>query len=119
MNKDFEKLPEIAKILKDLHHTIIWFGADGLYHTSFNLTDEVCFLNGALYAYQEQQKDYVCDCGFLDTVDEPDIVSIDNLKDAMLKLSSTLSVFGKEAFINELDDLMLKNGINLKQELLK
>lgn len=113
MRQEFEKLPEVAEALQLVD------GFDGNKYHSLNNHRTADWLNGALYAYQEQQKDYVCDCGFLDTVDEPDIVAIDNLKDAMLKLSSTLSVFGKEAFINELDDLMLKNGINLKQELLK
>lgn len=54
MREQFEKLPEIASILDGLHHTIVWFGDDNKYHTSFNF--DVSFINGAWYAFQEQQK---------------------------------------------------------------
>lgn len=53
VNKDFEKLPEIAERLKH-----VWWNEDtGQYcdagkHPNTNGT----FLNGALYAYQEQQQ---------------------------------------------------------------
>lgn len=53
MRSEFEKLPEIAKNLD----VLIWFGDDNIYHSAFiNLQDIVCFINGAWYAYQEQQK---------------------------------------------------------------
>lgn len=64
LREQFEKLPEIASILDGLHHTIVWFGDDNKYHTSFNF--DVSFINGAWYAFQEQQKkidsmlDHVC-----------------------------------------------------------
>ena len=49
----FEKLPEIADSLSE--H--IYFGGDGFYHSSLvNFQGLVNWLNGAWYAFQEQQK---------------------------------------------------------------
>ena len=49
----FEKLPEIADSLSE--H--IYFGGDGFYHSSLvNFQGLVNWLNGAWYAWQEQQK---------------------------------------------------------------
>ena len=61
MNKireEFENLPEIAEIFKGLHPTIIWFcDKSNKYATSFSgFDDRVMWLNGAWYAFQEQQK---------------------------------------------------------------
>ena len=56
--EEFEKLPEIAEIFKGLHPTIIWFcDKSNKYATSFSgFDDRVMWLNGAWYAFQEQQK---------------------------------------------------------------
>lgn len=48
----FEKLPEVKSRLDGLHHTIIWFGDDSLYHTTFiGMKETVSWLNGAFYAF--------------------------------------------------------------------
>ena len=53
MREKFEKLPEIADSLSE--H--IYFGDDGFYHSSLvNFQGLVNWLNGAWYAFQEQQK---------------------------------------------------------------
>ena len=53
MREQFEKLPEIADSLSE--H--IYFGGDGFYHSSLvNFQGLVNWLNGAWYAWQEQQK---------------------------------------------------------------
>ena len=53
MREQFEKLPEIATSLSQ--H--IYFGDDGLYHSDLiNFQKLVCWINGAWFAYQEQQK---------------------------------------------------------------
>ena len=53
MREEFEKLPEIADSLSE--H--IYFGGDGFYHSSLvNFQGLVNWLNGAWYAWQEQQK---------------------------------------------------------------
>lgn len=53
MREQFEKLPEIADSLSE--H--IYFGGDGFYHSSLvNFQGLVNWLNGAWYAFQEQQK---------------------------------------------------------------
>lgn len=53
MRTEFEKLPEITNSLSE--H--IWFGDDNLYHSSLiNFQGLVNWLNGAWYAFQEQQK---------------------------------------------------------------
>ena len=53
MREKFEKLPEIADSLSE--H--IYFGGDGFYHSSLvNFQGLVNWLNGAWYAFQEQQK---------------------------------------------------------------
>ena len=50
---ELEKLPEIADSLSE--H--IYFGGDGFYHSSLvNFQGLVNWLNGAWYAWQEQQK---------------------------------------------------------------
>lgn len=49
--KKFEQLPEVHKKIGHLQPTIIWFGDDGLYRTSFNFQDTVNWLNGAFYVY--------------------------------------------------------------------
>lgn len=53
MSRDqFEKLPEVADSLSE--H--IYFGSDNLYHSSLiNFQGLVNWLNGAYYAFQEQQ----------------------------------------------------------------
>lgn len=58
MREDFEKLPEVHKKLKDLHPTIVWFcDQENKYASSFEgFQNMVIWLNGAYYAYQEQQK---------------------------------------------------------------
>ena len=58
MREQFEKLPEVHKKLKDLHPTIVWFcDQENKYASSFNgFQNMVIWLNGAWYAYQEQQK---------------------------------------------------------------
>ena len=53
IREEFEKLPEIADSLSE--H--IYFGGDGFYHSSLvNFQGLVNWLNGAWYAFQEQQK---------------------------------------------------------------
>lgn len=53
MRSEFEKLPEI----KDNLSCHIYFGGDDLYHTALiNFQELVNWLNGAWYAFQEQQK---------------------------------------------------------------
>lgn len=53
MRKQFESLPEIKEILGSLHPTIIWFGDDNKYHTSFSGFDNaVIRLNGAWDIYK-------------------------------------------------------------------
>lgn len=58
MREQFEKLPEVHKKLKDLHPTIVWFcDQENKYASSFEgFQNMVIWLNGAYYAYQEQQK---------------------------------------------------------------
>ena len=52
MREQFEKLPEIADSLSE--H--IYFGSDNLYHSALiNFQGLVNWLNGAWYAFQEQQ----------------------------------------------------------------
>ena len=50
---EFENLPKVKEVLEGLHHTIIWFGDHGLYHTSFDFTDTVNWLNGGFYIFCE------------------------------------------------------------------
>lgn len=52
----FEKLPEVKRKIGHLHPTIIWFGDDGLYRTSFDFGDTVNWLNGAFFAYGKSYK---------------------------------------------------------------
>ena len=54
--KMFELLPEVRDKLSRLHPTIIWFGDDGMYHTSFDFKDTVNWLNGAFYAFGKKYK---------------------------------------------------------------
>lgn len=58
MRGQFEKLPEVYKKLKELHPTIVWFSdQENKYASSFEgFQGMVIWLNGAWYAYQEQQK---------------------------------------------------------------
>lgn len=58
MRGQFEKLPEVYKKLKELHPTIVWFSdQENKYASSFEgFQNMVIWLNGAWYAYQEQQK---------------------------------------------------------------
>ena len=61
MNKlivEFEKLETVSEIFNGLHPTIIWFSdTESKYETSFvNFEGKVIWLNGAWYAFQEQQK---------------------------------------------------------------
>ena len=53
----FELLPEVNKRLSRLHPTIVWFGEDGLYHTSFDFKELVDWLNGGFYVFQQLHKD--------------------------------------------------------------
>ncbi len=53
----FELLPEVNKRLSRLHPTIVWFGEDGLYHTSFDFKELVDWLNGGFYVFQQLNKD--------------------------------------------------------------
>ena len=54
----FEALPDVAIIFEGLHPTIIWFcETANRYATSFSGFDnKVVWLNGAWYAFQEQEK---------------------------------------------------------------
>ena len=58
MREQFENIPEVHKKLKELHPTIVWFSAqENEYASSFDgFQSMVIWLNGAWYAYQEQQK---------------------------------------------------------------
>ena len=58
MREQFENMPEVHKKLKDLHPTIVWFSdQENKYASSFEgFQNMVIWLNGAWYAYQEQQK---------------------------------------------------------------
>ena len=58
MREQFENMPEVHKKLKDLHPTIVWFSdQENEYASSFEgFQNMVIWLNGAWYAYQEQQK---------------------------------------------------------------
>ena len=58
MREEFQKLPEVHKKLKDLHPTIVWFyDQENKYASSFEgFQNMVIWLNGAYYAFQEQQK---------------------------------------------------------------
>lgn len=51
LSMSFEQLPHVAKILGGLHPTIIWFGSDMKYHSSFDFQHQVNFLNGAYETY--------------------------------------------------------------------
>lgn len=116
MREQFEKLPEISEYLNDAE----WSEITGRYIAKrVNHYRSAIFLNGAWYAYQEQQRDYVCDCGFLDSVDEPLIIDNDDLKNELTRLSRILSFSGKENFLSELEYLMDKNGIPFNLRLLK
>ena len=57
MRSEFEKLSDVSIIFDRLHPTIIWFcETSNQYVTSFSGFDnKVVWLNGAWYAYQEQQ----------------------------------------------------------------
>ncbi|MEG1234081.1 MAG: hypothetical protein RSE18_09615 [Acinetobacter sp.] len=68
MREQFEKLPEIADSLSE--H--IYFGGDGFYHSSLvNFQGLVNWLNGAWYAFQEQQTKINAVLQYLDTGDHP------------------------------------------------
>lgn len=55
MREEFEKLSEIAEHLK--HGHVIWSFKHQKYISEFSSMHVVaCYLNGAWYAYQEQQK---------------------------------------------------------------
>ena len=56
--EEFEALPDVAIIFEGLHPTIIWFcKTANRYATSFSGFDnKVVWLNGAWYAFQEQQE---------------------------------------------------------------
>ena len=58
MREQFENIPEVHKKLKDLHPTIVWFSdQENEYVSSFDgFQNMIIWLNGAWYAYQEQQK---------------------------------------------------------------
>ena len=58
MREQFENMPKVHKKLKDLHPTIVWFSdQENEYASSFEgFQNMVIWLNGAWYAYQEQQK---------------------------------------------------------------
>ena len=58
MRGQFENMPEVCKKLKDLHPTIVWFSdQENEYASSFEgFQNMVIWLNGAWYAYREQQK---------------------------------------------------------------
>ena len=58
MRSEFENIPEVHKKLKDLHPTIVWFSdQENEYASSFEgFQNMVIWLNGAWYAFQEQQK---------------------------------------------------------------
>ena len=62
MREQFENMPEVYKKLKDLHPTIVWFSdQENEYASSFDgFQSMVIWLNGARYAYQEQQKKLDC-----------------------------------------------------------
>ena len=62
MREQFENMPEVHKKLKDLHPTIVWFSdQENEYASSFDgFQSMVIWLNGAWYAYQEQQKKLDC-----------------------------------------------------------
>lgn len=55
LREEFEKLPEIAERLKG--GSIYWNGYQNKYQTDLvNLMSTVCYINGAWFAFQEQQK---------------------------------------------------------------
>ncbi|VXA58259.1 conserved hypothetical protein [Acinetobacter proteolyticus] len=59
MREQFERLPEINQTLGGLHPTIIWFGDDNKYHTSFSGFDKaVLRINGAWEIFQRCRSDY-------------------------------------------------------------
>ena len=82
MRAQFEKMPEIATSLSQ--H--IYFGDDNLYHSDLiNFQKLVCWINGAWFAYQEQQK------------------KIDELKAKVQELWTELDIIEKcESIIQEL-----------------
>jgi hypothetical protein len=73
MREQFKKLPDVHKKLKDLHPTIVWFcDQENKYASSFDgFQNMVLWLNGAYYAYQEQQKkiDAIVECVKSNTAD--------------------------------------------------
>lgn len=65
LRKEFEALPEIADSLSE--H--IWFGDDNKYHTAIiGFEKLVSWLNGAWFAFQEQQKKIDAALGFTNDV---------------------------------------------------
>lgn len=59
MREQFEKLPEIAETLLDYKHEVVFHELENKYITpcySTFVPEYVYFLNGAWYAFQEQQK---------------------------------------------------------------
>ena len=87
MREQFEKLPEIAESLSE--H--IYFGSDNLYHSSLiNFQGLVNWLNGAYYAFQEQQKKIDAVLRFVDGYDSIDIENSVNLRDCVNEIEELL-----------------------------
>ena len=80
MREQFEKLPEIADSLSE--H--IYFGGDGFYYSSLvNFQGLVNWLNGAWYAFQEQQKKIDAIKNILSDELEYDEVLIEKIKELL------------------------------------
>lgn len=68
LREEFEKLPEIAERLKG--SSIYWNDYQNKYQTDLvNLMPTVCYINGAWYAYQAQQKKIDAVLEFIDSDD--------------------------------------------------
>ena len=78
--EEFEKLTEIADSLSE--H--IYFGGDGFYHSSLvNFQGLVNWLNGAWYAFQEQQKKIDAIKNILSDELEYDEVLVEKIKELL------------------------------------
>lgn len=80
MREEFEKLPEIAVHLN--HGNVFWSESGQTYASEFQALHIVaCYVNGAWYAYQEQQKKIDKAIEYLDSIEG--LVWYEQIKDIL------------------------------------